>query len=168
MEINDKNTGKNGRSKSRFTKTRKVISIPYNKNGNGLKQTIVLDIPPSMNQDTEQPRYRIEITVTEDTTMNEPEIECPVKEIDPKENESSQKPAEAEIDYLTPREIEIMELLIKCWPNKWIANYLGIKENTVRVHIQNIFPKLGAANRAEAILKYQKDPEKYKKQSSCA
>lgn len=45
--------------------------------------------------------------------------------------------------FLTPRELEIFELLINNETTKTIANKLSISEKTVRNHISNVIGKLG-------------------------
>ncbi len=60
--------------------------------------------------------------------------------------------AEEEIvEPLTPREIEVLQLLSLGLANKEIAARLGISEHTVKFHLSAIYSKLGAANRAEAV-----------------
>ncbi len=58
---------------------------------------------------------------------------------------------EAWMEPLTPREIEVLQLLAQGLANKEIAARLGISEHTVKFHISSIYSKLGAANRAEAV-----------------
>ena len=52
---------------------------------------------------------------------------------------------------LTPREIDVLELLAEGLPNKAIAGRLGISDQTVKFHIASICGKLGAANRTDAV-----------------
>ena len=52
---------------------------------------------------------------------------------------------------LTDREREILDLMRKGMKNREIASSLAIAESTVHKHIQNIFEKLHARNRTEAI-----------------
>ena len=54
---------------------------------------------------------------------------------------------------LTPREKEVLHLLVKGHPNKTIAKELGVKEVTVKVHLQHVFSKLGVSNRTQAVAK---------------
>jgi len=52
---------------------------------------------------------------------------------------------------LTPREIDVIELLAEGLSNKAIAVHLGISDQTVKFHIASIYGKLGAANRTDAV-----------------
>lgn len=54
-------------------------------------------------------------------------------------------------EALTPREIEVLELLAEGLPNKAIAARLDISDQTVKFHVSSICGKLGAANRTEAV-----------------
>ncbi len=53
---------------------------------------------------------------------------------------------------LTAREREIIELVATGASNRQIAQHLHISSNTVKVHLRNIFAKLGVASRTEATL----------------
>jgi DNA-binding NarL/FixJ family response regulator len=52
---------------------------------------------------------------------------------------------------LTPRELEVLELMVSGLINKQVARQLGLQLNTVRNHAQNILYKLKAHSRLEAI-----------------
>jgi DNA-binding NarL/FixJ family response regulator len=52
---------------------------------------------------------------------------------------------------LTPREIQVLELLAEGLPNKAIAARLHISDQTVKFHVSSISGKLGAANRTDAV-----------------
>jgi DNA-binding NarL/FixJ family response regulator len=52
---------------------------------------------------------------------------------------------------LTPREIEVLELLAEGLSNKAIAVRLGISDQTVKFHVAAIAGKLSAANRTDAV-----------------
>ena len=62
--------------------------------------------------------------------------------------ETPRAPAEA---ALTRREREIMNLAAQGMSRRDIAHELVVEEKTVKNHINRIYSKLGAANRAEAI-----------------
>lgn len=54
---------------------------------------------------------------------------------------------------LTQREHEVLTLIGKGYPDKFIAEDLGISVYTVHKHARNIFEKLGAHNRTEAAVR---------------
>jgi FixJ family two-component response regulator len=55
------------------------------------------------------------------------------------------------LDLLTPREFEVMELVITGMLNKQIAGELGTAEKTVKVHRGRMMQKLGVASVAELV-----------------
>jgi DNA-binding NarL/FixJ family response regulator len=57
---------------------------------------------------------------------------------------------------LTPREIEIVRIVAQGCRNREIADRLKIAEATVKIHLHNIFERLGVASRVELVL-YAKD-----------
>lgn len=52
---------------------------------------------------------------------------------------------------LSPREVEVLQLMAKSTVNKEIATELLIGESTVKTHIVHIFNKLGVKGRTEAV-----------------
>jgi len=52
---------------------------------------------------------------------------------------------------LTPREIEVVELIMQGLRNREIGLALGITEGTVHVHVKSILTKLGADDRTGAV-----------------
>ncbi len=54
-------------------------------------------------------------------------------------------------DDLTPREKEVLGLLVEGLNNPEIAERLTISRSTARAHVSNILMKLGVSNRGEAI-----------------
>jgi DNA-binding NarL/FixJ family response regulator len=57
------------------------------------------------------------------------------------------------LDDLTPRELQVLQLLAEGLPNKQIAQKLTISANTVKFHINAILSKLDAQSRTEAVVK---------------
>jgi DNA-binding NarL/FixJ family response regulator len=55
------------------------------------------------------------------------------------------------LEELTPRELLILNEVVKGLANKQIADVLNISENTVKWHLKNILAKLCVADRAEAV-----------------
>ena len=60
-------------------------------------------------------------------------------------------PKEVESDGLTPREREVLELVVTGATNREIAAALYISENTVNFHMKHILAKLHLKNRAQAV-----------------
>jgi DNA-binding NarL/FixJ family response regulator len=58
-------------------------------------------------------------------------------------------------DSLTPREIEIVRMVAQGLRNKVIAERLSISEGTVKVHLHNVYEKLGVDGRLELVLSAQ-------------
>lgn len=55
------------------------------------------------------------------------------------------------VEALTPREIEVLGMMVEGWGNKEISARLGISEHTVKFHVASIMGKLNAASRTEAV-----------------
>jgi DNA-binding NarL/FixJ family response regulator len=66
------------------------------------------------------------------------------------ETELDRRPQEL-IEPLSPRELDVLRLMVRGLSNKQIAKELVITEHTVKFHIRSILGKLGAANRTEAV-----------------
>jgi|SRR5277367_7056592 len=52
---------------------------------------------------------------------------------------------------ITPRELEILELIAQGLSNREIAAKLFVSENTVKTHSSRVFDKLGAKRRTQAV-----------------
>jgi DNA-binding NarL/FixJ family response regulator len=52
---------------------------------------------------------------------------------------------------LSPRELEVLTLVADALSNRQIASRLSITEGTVKRHLRNVFEKLGASSRMEAV-----------------
>jgi ATP/maltotriose-dependent transcriptional regulator MalT len=52
---------------------------------------------------------------------------------------------------ITPRELEILNLIAKGMSNREIAGRLFVSENTVKTHSSRVFEKLGAKRRTQAV-----------------
>ena len=59
-------------------------------------------------------------------------------------------------DELSAREAAVLALVAQGLTNMQIAQRLAISDNTVKFHLQNIYSKLGVANRTEAVGVYYK------------
>jgi DNA-binding NarL/FixJ family response regulator len=67
--------------------------------------------------------------------------------------------ASTEVEELSPREREILELLAQGFANKEIARRLGVNDGTVRWHLSHVYDKLHVRSRTEAALKFQSTRE---------
>lgn len=52
---------------------------------------------------------------------------------------------------ITPRELEILQLIAEGLSNKEIAERVFVSENTVKTHSSRVFDKLGARRRTQAV-----------------
>lgn len=52
---------------------------------------------------------------------------------------------------ITPRELEVLELIAQGLSNKEIAERAFVSENTVKTHLSRVFDKLGARRRTQAV-----------------
>ena len=69
---------------------------------------------------------------------------------------TSSTPAAARIgqalpDELTPREAEVLSLIARGFSNREIADTLVVSEATVKTHVNHVFSKIGARDRAQAV-----------------
>jgi DNA-binding NarL/FixJ family response regulator len=60
--------------------------------------------------------------------------------------------APAPCSLLGPRETDVLRLVARGMANKQIARTLGIRESTVKVHLGNVFRRLGVQDRTSAAL----------------
>jgi NarL family two-component system response regulator LiaR len=58
---------------------------------------------------------------------------------------------ESSTEELTPRQSEVLKLMVKGMRNPEIAETLSVSEATVKHHVRAILEKLGASNRSEAV-----------------
>jgi len=79
------------------------------------------------------------------------EAECDAILVTPDASDGSDTDEEVIDEPLTPREVQVLELLAEGLPNKAIAVRLGISDQTVKFHVSSISSKLGARNRTDAV-----------------
>ena len=68
----------------------------------------------------------------------------------PVQNAVHSKNGHIKSNQLSPREIEVLQLLAKGFTYKEIGKYLFISEHTVANHLRKIYRKIDASNRVEA------------------
>lgn len=52
---------------------------------------------------------------------------------------------------LTPRELQMLELIAAGLSNKEISERINLSENTIKTHLSRVFEKLGARRRTQAV-----------------
>jgi DNA-binding NarL/FixJ family response regulator len=88
--------------------------------------------------------------------------ECPLNQevamelltrlIEEKHEKKSPAPTPSLSTPLSPREVEILELLVRGQRNQQIAGDLSISLSTVKNHVHNIITKLGVSDRVQAAI----------------
>lgn len=76
--------------------------------------------------------------------------------------EEKEEEPSIQVDVLTARENEVLQLLAKGMSNKEIASVLVITEKTVKAHVSSILSKLNLSDRTQAALYASKKMELYK------
>jgi DNA-binding NarL/FixJ family response regulator len=56
-----------------------------------------------------------------------------------------------ELDGLTPRELEVLEYIARGFGNRKIAEAIGRTDETVKLHVKNVFRKLNVESRTAAV-----------------
>jgi DNA-binding NarL/FixJ family response regulator len=67
--------------------------------------------------------------------------------------EAGADPSPEAIVHLTGRELEVLRLLARGYPNRQIADELGVADETIKTHLMRIFRRLGVGNRTDAVVK---------------
>lgn len=62
-------------------------------------------------------------------------------------------PKDSNLEPLTPRECEVLRLIINGYTNKQIGEKLHISPETVKSHVSNLFRKLGVSSRTKAAIR---------------
>lgn len=67
--------------------------------------------------------------------------------------ENNEEASESLLGVLSRREQEVLARVAEALSNAQIASRMGITEGTVKRHLRNIFAKLGAVSRMDAVIK---------------
>lgn len=65
-----------------------------------------------------------------------------------------------DLEGLSPREMEVLDLLAQGFLYKEIADQFGVSFSTIRTHIERIYHKLHVRSRAQAVARYLGPAEK--------
>jgi two-component system, NarL family, nitrate/nitrite response regulator NarL len=76
------------------------------------------------------------------------------------EKEKSERAQRDQVSGLTPREREVLTIMVEGRSNKEIGRRLDLAEKTIKHHVTNILQKLKARNRVEAVLMVSRQPAK--------
>jgi LuxR family maltose regulon positive regulatory protein len=75
----------------------------------------------------------------------------PVQAAAPASRGNATESRSALLESLSDRELDVIRLLSRAFPNKKIARALGLSPDTVKWHLKNIYGKLGVAGRDDAV-----------------
>jgi DNA-binding NarL/FixJ family response regulator len=64
--------------------------------------------------------------------------------------------ADQEVSAPTPKELDVLRALARGMKNKDIAEEMSVSVHTVEYHVHNLFLKLGASSRADALMRAQR------------
>ena len=76
-------------------------------------------------------------------------VERLLDRLGPEDADDEAQPVEA----LTPRELEVLQIMARGARNRDIAEELFISERTVKIHVANVIAKLGVSNRTAAVVR---------------
>ncbi len=62
------------------------------------------------------------------------------------------EPHEASRVELTPRQTDVLRLLIEGHTNKLICRHLGLSESSVKTHLEDVYRRLGVSSRTQAVV----------------
>jgi two-component system, NarL family, nitrate/nitrite response regulator NarL len=124
----------------------KVVALTGRNDPNAMKEALAAGFDGFLTKDIPLPRFPEALVAAlrgEVVVFNRPVVESrPVSPVD--------RDAELLAGQLTPREREVLALLVEGSDNSQIARKLSVSANTVRTHVQSILTKLGVRSRLQA------------------
>jgi two-component system, NarL family, nitrate/nitrite response regulator NarL len=123
-----------------------VIALTGRRDDGAVKEVQAAGFHGFLTKDIPLPKFAEALSATlrgETVVFPRPRVESrPVTQVD--------REAELLASQLTPREREVLALLVEGSDNAHIARQLGVSANTVRTHVQSILTKLGVRSRLQA------------------
>jgi two-component system nitrate/nitrite response regulator NarL len=124
----------------------KVVALTGRNDPNAVREAKAAGFDGFLTKDIPLPRFPEALVAAlrgEVVVFNRPVVESrPVTPVD--------RDAELLASQLTPREREVLALLVEGRDNTHIARDLSVSANTVRTHVQSILTKLGVRSRLQA------------------
>ena len=84
-----------------------------------------------------------------ESLMEPKELERLLRHVESRAEEESA--LRAKVERLTPRQVEILQLMADGLAPSEVAEHLGISRHTLRTHVQNILTKLGVHSKLQAL-----------------
>lgn len=81
---------------------------------------------------------------------DEDEVEIALRRF--RHRRSNSDDARRRLDRLTPRELQVLDLMAEGLSPEEVASTLGMSPNTLRTHTQNVLTKLGVHSKTEALM----------------
>lgn len=124
----------------------KVVALTGRNDPNAVREAQAAGFDGFLTKDIPLPKFPEALAAAlrgEVVVFNRPVVESrPVTPVD--------RDAELLVGQLTPREREVLALLVEGSDNAQIARRLSVSANTVRTHVQSILTKLGVRSRLQA------------------
>lgn len=124
-----------------------ILALTGRRDAQAVKEAMAAGFAGFLTKDTPLPSFaeRIRSALRGETVVPK-RLETPRIETRTAEEETAALLA----GQLTPREREVLSLLVEGRDNAEIARRLAVSANTVRTHVQSILTKLGVRNRLQA------------------
>jgi len=128
--------------------TSKVVIFSVSDNETDVLQALKFNADGYLLKDSEPEELidKVKLAIAGEFVISSPLTQILARSLRPSNNKASL------IESLTQRELENLKLIAGGKTNKDIAKKLGITEATVKVHVKNLFKKLGLKTRVEAAI----------------
>jgi DNA-binding NarL/FixJ family response regulator len=137
-----------------------VVIVSGSVDGHIARECLALGAAGFVSKAVSAKSFKNAIRVVLDGEIYVPEFAALASPQRPKETAAQSSTGGRRECHWTERERQVISLLIKGTTNKDIARKIDIGEMTAKTHVRNIYRKLGAQNRADAVrrvLEFQSD-----------